>query len=275
MWCIKSITGCLHAPRFVGRILYSKLIERKKFDLICFPRICFPGLIYCDQEPLRLLNVIQDDCNFCFLKSLRLAPTGSAFGIVLYYMRAPVFPPSCCTSDFVDIKAVRVPSLWRSCLSNIGVVAATPYPRLREPEKRLADPSNDKSSYPVVDWGNSYKPFSSQGEYHFTFSYRHIINSNRAPKQWSLTKNETITTFEAWRQNLQYSLSLDANFVPFLADNFTWLKKSSTAPNRGLEPDGDDVPTTRRRTAFQKNLHLELMLGQIANFCQLLPRYFT
>ena len=123
---------------------------------------------------------------------------------------------------------------------------------------------------------NSYKPlFSSQGEYRFTFPSRHIMNSNRAPKQWSLTKNETITTFEAWRQNLQYSLSLDANFVPFLADNFTWLKKSSTAPNRGLEPDGDDVPTTRRRTAFQKNLHLELMLGQIANFCQLLPRYFT
>ena len=154
---------------------------------------------------------------------------------------------SCCTSDFVYINAVRVPSLWRSCLFK-----ATRYPRLREPENRLVDPSNDESSYPVVDWVNSYS---------------HIMNSNRSPKQWSLTKNETITTFEAWRQNLQYSLSLDANFVPFLADNFTWLKKSSTAPNRGLEPDGDDVPTTRRRTAFQKNLHLDLMLGQIANFC--------
>ena len=155
------------------------------------------------------------------------------------------------------------------------MVAATPYPRLREPENRLADLSNE-SSYPVVYCGNSYKPlFSSQGEYRSTFSYRHITNSNRAPKQWSLTKNETITTFEAWRKNLQYSLSLDVNFAPFLAENFTWLKKSSTAPNRGLEPDGDDVPTTRRRTAFQKNLHLELMLGQIANFCQLLPRYFT
>ena len=98
------------------------------------------------------------------------------------------------------------------------------------------------------------------------------MNSNRAPKQWSLTKNETITTFEAWRQNLQYSLSLDANFAPFLADTFTWLKKSSTAPTRGLESDGDDVPTTRRRTAFQKNLHLDLMLGQIANFCPVISR---
>ena len=98
------------------------------------------------------------------------------------------------------------------------------------------------------------------------------MNSKRAPKQWSLTKNETITTFEVWRQNLQYSLSPDANFAPFLADTFTWLKKSSTASNRGLESDGDDVPTTRRRTAFQKNLHLDLMLGQITNFCPVISR---
>ena len=97
------------------------------------------------------------------------------------------------------------------------------------------------------------------------------MNSNRAPKQWSLTENETITTFEAWRQNLQYSLFLDANFAPFLGDNLTWLKKSS-APYRGLEPDGEDFPTTRRRTAFQKNLHLELMLGQTTNFCPVISR---
>ncbi|CAH3017053.1 unnamed protein product [Porites evermanni] len=56
------------------------------------------------------------------------------------------------------------------------------------------------------------------------------------------------------------------------ADNFTWLKKSSTAPNRGLKPDGDNIPTTRQRTAFQKNLHPELMLGQIANFCSVISR---
>ena len=92
------------------------------------------------------------------------------------------------------------------------------------------------------------------------------MNSNRAPKQWSLTKNESITTFEAWRQNLQYSFSLDDNFTPFLADNFTWQKKSFTAPLRGLTTDEEDVPTSRRHTAIQKNVHLELMLGQIANF---------
>ena len=36
-----------------------KLVERKKFGLICFP-----GLICCDQEPLWFLNVIEDDSYF-------------------------------------------------------------------------------------------------------------------------------------------------------------------------------------------------------------------
>ena len=45
-------------------LLASKLVKRKKFDLICFPRICFLGLIYRNQEPLCLLNVIEDDCYF-------------------------------------------------------------------------------------------------------------------------------------------------------------------------------------------------------------------
>ena len=36
----------------------------KKCGLICFPRICFRGLIYCDQEPLWLLNVIEHVCYF-------------------------------------------------------------------------------------------------------------------------------------------------------------------------------------------------------------------
>ena len=52
----------LHTARFFSKIFLSKLIESKTFGLICFPRNFFPGLIYCDQEPLWLLNVIEDDC---------------------------------------------------------------------------------------------------------------------------------------------------------------------------------------------------------------------
>lgn len=70
----------------------------------------------------------------------------------------------------------------------------------------------------------------------------------------------------------QYSLSQGANFAPFLADNFSRLKKSSTSPQRGLTSDGEDVPTSRQCTANQKNVHLELMLGQIGNFSPAISR---
>ena len=99
-----------------------------------------------------------------------------------------------------------------------------------------------------------------------------MANSHRAPKQWSLTKSETISSFEAWRQNLHYTLSLDPNFAPFLAPECSWLKSSKTTPKRGLTDDpstdsaGADIPAGQRRTAAHKAAHLELMLGQIANF---------
>ena len=91
--------------------------------------------------------------------------------------------------------------------------------------------------------------------------------TTRAPKQWSLAKHETITSFEAWKQNIQYTLSLDMNFAAFLGDHVTWQNKSTTSPTRGFTNDDEDVPIARRRTAQKKCTHLELMLGQIANFC--------
>ncbi|CAB3998268.1 Retrovirus-related Pol poly from transposon opus [Paramuricea clavata] len=96
--------------------------------------------------------------------------------------------------------------------------------------------------------------------------------TSRAPKQWALTKQETITSYEAWRHNLQYTLALDHNFAVFLLEDTTWLRKTSTAPLRGLENDGEDVPEASRRTAAQKLTHLELMLGQVANYCPVIAR---
>ena len=49
----------------------------------------------------------------------------------------------------------------------------------------------------------------------------------RSAKQWSQTKQETIGSFEAWKQTLQYTLSLDPNFAGFLNEGFTWQKKTS------------------------------------------------
>ena len=47
-------------PDLLEKIGKVNLSNAKKFGLLCFPRICFRGLIYCDQEQLWLLNVIED-----------------------------------------------------------------------------------------------------------------------------------------------------------------------------------------------------------------------
>ncbi|KAL5006931.1 hypothetical protein ScPMuIL_015737, partial [Solemya velum] len=99
-----------------------------------------------------------------------------------------------------------------------------------------------------------------------------MANTHRAPKQWCLGKNETPNSFENWKQNLQYTLSLDPNFAPFLIDAFTWEKKTRNAPLRGFATDGENIPEARRKTAEQKVTMLELMLGQIANFCPVISR---
>ncbi|XP_073234993.1 uncharacterized protein [Porites lutea] len=99
-----------------------------------------------------------------------------------------------------------------------------------------------------------------------------MASSHRAPKQWCLSKVETINSFENWKQNLLYTLSLDSNFAPFLADGVQWLKKTKAQPLRGLEADGDSIPLARRLTARQKVNFLELMLGQIANYCPIISR---
>ena len=62
------------------------------------------------------------------------------------------------------------------------------------------------------------------------------------------------------------------NFAAFFGDNATWQKKSTTSPTRSFTNDDKDVPFASRRTAQRKCTHLELMLGQIENFCPVIFR---
>ena len=100
-----------------------------------------------------------------------------------------------------------------------------------------------------------------------------MAHTHRAPKQWQLTKVENITSFDSWRQNLVYTLSCDEKFAIFLVDGAQWEKRTRTnAKTRGLTNDANSVPEQKRRTALQKCIDLELMLGQIANFCPVIAR---
>ena len=59
MWCIKKIKDWFARTQIYWQE-FVNLSNVKKFGLFCFPRICFPRLIYCDQEPSLLLNVTED-----------------------------------------------------------------------------------------------------------------------------------------------------------------------------------------------------------------------
>ena len=97
-------------------------------------------------------------------------------------------------------------------------------------------------------------------------------NNIRAPKQKELGKRETLTSFENWRQTLVYTASLDANLAPFLAHGFTWLKQTNANNNRGLQGDAAPIPENQRRTAAQKLISLELLLGHIASYAPVIGR---
>ena len=98
-----------------------------------------------------------------------------------------------------------------------------------------------------------------------------VMSSQPEPKQWSLSSNETITSIEAWENNLNYILSLDSNFADsVLTDESSCArcKRTNTTPLRGFSNDLEFVSYARRRTAAQKVTHLEMMLDQIANFLE-------
>lgn len=95
--------------------------------------------------------------------------------------------------------------------------------------------------------------------------------ANRAPKQWQLTTSETINSFKTWKDNLCYTLSLDPAFKPFLKDDVTWKKSTDPAPSRGFT-DTAATDTTPIITKESKCATLNLMLGQIANYCTIISR---
>ena len=86
----------------------------------------------------------------------------------------------------------------------------------------------------------------------------------RPPKQWVLSEIETIASFANWLSNIKYHLSLNNDFAAFIEPDATWGKQS--VANRGLVSDGESVPATQRKTAAHKCLHLNRMLGIIAQF---------
>jgi len=107
-------------------------------------------------------------------------------------------------------------------------------------------------------------------------------NAARPPKINPLTTSETFTTFTNWQQALIYTLGLDARFTALMMEDAIW--EDGEAVNHGFvddiqfmvaNGDGEQVPDPNQvvRTAAEKVRTLHLMLGQIANYCNVIARH--
>ena len=108
-------------------------------------------------------------------------------------------------------------------------------------------------------------------------------NAARPPKINPLTTEETFTSFTNWQQTLIYTLGLDNRFTRYVNDGEGWEDGESV--NHGFvddvavqiaNPEGGgliDDPAQVIQTATDKVRILHLMLGQIANYCNVIARH--
>ena len=89
-----------------------------------------------------------------------------------------------------------------------------------------------------------------------------VLKTFKPRKLIELTEKETISSFASLKQNLEFHLTSCNSFAPFLAPNFEW--KLANVPNRGLQDDGAGADS---KTAAQKSIVLEHMIGLIVGFC--------
>ena len=87
-------------------------------------------------------------------------------------------------------------------------------------------------------------------------------NAFRPPKLIELTEHETITSYAKWQSNVLFHLSQVNEFASFLESE--WSARGVT--QRGLEDDAEPIPAAQRKTAAQKKIVLERMLGVIAQY---------
>ena len=92
--------------------------------------------------------------------------------------------------------------------------------------------------------------------------FRSAIKGRRLER---LTENETISSFNSWKQNIEFQLMTCADFVPFLVKNFKWSPKK--VEFRGLTDDAESVPVATRKVAITKHAYLDHMIRFISSYC--------
>ena len=91
------------------------------------------------------------------------------------------------------------------------------------------------------------------------------------PKLRQLNPKETLSSLETWFSMVKYNLTLNKDFQDYLKADAKFGKKSKARPSRSLVDDttGEESARVSKET---KCVHVDLMLDQIANWADLIPR---
>ena len=98
--------------------------------------------------------------------------------------------------------------------------------------------------------------------------------TNLIGKQRQLTANETLNTFENWKQSLIFHIIVDAKLASFLDpdDLATW--GHYTEEHRGFDNDPEGVGADKKMSANQKSNMLKILLGSVANYAQVISHTY-
>ena len=72
--------------------------------------------------------------------------------------------------------------------------------------------------------------------------------THRAPKQWSLTKNENVNSFKNWKKKPNIHTILRCELLTLSCRKCEMGEKTKAAPNRDFVDDGEEVQAAARRT---------------------------
>ena len=97
-----------------------------------------------------------------------------------------------------------------------------------------------------------------------------MAHKSLVPKQRSLTEVENQTTFDTWRESMEFHISLDSKSARFLTD----LKAWTITADRGFTDDGAEVTEDKKMTKVAKKALLTIILGSIASYAPVISPKF-
>ena len=96
-----------------------------------------------------------------------------------------------------------------------------------------------------------------------------MATSSKAPKQWTLSEDETLNSFDNWKEKFDIHFIIGQNLYCSLEcqmEEGINPQQGILIPKRGFEDNSTLVEAADRKAVEQKLIQLNMMLGQIVNF---------